>query len=81
MSTVTVKVRPKKNTSGFEGTVKLCGARPTKLQRKDGSTLFPTKSALKSPARAFGKRYGATVEYDEPAKKAAKKSVKTKTKK
>lgn len=83
MSTVTVKVKQttKQDTTGFEGTVQLQGTRPTKLVRKDGTTLFPTTSALKSSARAFAKRINATVEYDEPAKKAAKTSVKSKTSK
>lgn len=82
MSTVTVKVKQrttKEGTSGFEGTVDIQGAKPTKLVRKDGTTLFPTSSALKSSARAFGNRFGVEVQYDEPVKKAAKKSVKSQT--
>jgi hypothetical protein len=82
MSTFTVKVNQRttpQGTSGFEGTVELQGAKPTKLTRKDGTTLFPTTSALKASARAFGTRFGAEVQYDEPVKKAAKKSVKAQT--
>lgn len=81
MSTVTVKVKERTTTQGtrFEGTVEIQGAKPTKLTRKDGTTLFPTTSALKASARAFGTRIGAEVQYDEPVKKAAKKSVKSQT--
>ena len=81
MTTFTVKVKERSTTqgSGFEATVSLQGAKPTKLTRKDGTTLFPTTSALKASARAFGNRFGGTVEYDEPAKRAAKTSFKTET--
>jgi len=81
MSTVTVTVKQRTTEQGdrFEGTVALQGAKPTKLTRKDGTTLFPTTSALKSSARAFGQRLGLEVSYDEPVKQAAKKSVKSKT--
>lgn len=73
--TVTVKERSSKGqTTGFEGTVDVPGLRRTKLARKDGKTLFDTTGALKTTARAVGKRLGLTVEYTEwPPKKAAKK--------
>ena len=83
MSTVTVKVKQttSKQGTGFEGTVELQGTKPTKLTRKDGTTLFPTTSALKSSARAFAQRINAEVRYEEPVQKAAKKSVKSQTSK
>ena len=78
---VTVKPKTSKGNSGWEGTVALPGLKPTKLARKDGNTLFPTTGALKTVARSVGKRFNLDVEYTEPAKKAAKKSVKTATSK
>ena len=77
--TVTVKERSSKGqTTGFEGTVDVPGLRRTKLARKDGTTLFDTTGALKTTARAVGKRLGLTIEYaDFPTKKIAKKSKTT----
>ena len=79
---VTVRQRTSKGkTTGWEGTVALPGLKQTKLARKDGTTLFDTTGALKTVARGVGRRFGFAVEYTEPAKKAAKKSVKSATKK
>ena len=78
MTTLTVTVKERSSmgqTTGFEGTVDVPGLRRTKLARKDGTTLFDTTGALKTTARAVGKRLGLTVEYTEPPK-AAKKSKK-----
>lgn len=72
--TVTVNKRTNQGTSGFEGSVQLPGLKATKLARKDGSTLFPNLSALKSTARTAGKKLNLVVEYKEP--KAAKKTTK-----
>lgn len=74
---VTVKQTTVKGETGYTGTVTLPGLKATKLARKDGQTLFPTTSALKTVARSTAKRLGLTVEYTEPLKKAAKKSIKT----
>lgn len=79
MTTLTVTVKERSSngqTTGFEGTVDVPGLRRTKLTRKDGETLFNTTGALKTTARAVGKRLGLTVEYTEWPKKAAKKSNK-----
>lgn len=81
---LTVKVREatRNGMTGFEGTTTLPGLSRAKVAKvKDGTTLFPTTSALRTAARALGKRVFATVEFDEPVKKAAKKSVKAKVKK
>lgn len=80
MSTLKVKVRALKD-KGFEGTVEVPGLKTTKLARKDGTTVFTTRGALNSVARSLGKRLGATIKYDEPTAKAAKKSVKCASKK
>jgi len=70
---LTVNVR--QNKTGYEGTVQLSGLRETKLTRKDGSTTFPTSSAVKTVARSVGTRLGLEVSYAEPvAKKLAAKA-------
>lgn len=84
MSTTTLNVTVRQRTTkgkptGWEGTVALPGLKPTKLARKDGTTLFDTTGALKTVARGVGKRFGLQVEYTEPVAKAAKKSVKSAT--
>ena len=77
--TVEVKQKTSGETTGWEGRVAVPGTNATKLAKKDGLTLFPTRGALNSAARALGKRLGLDVEFAEPQKKAAKKSVKSKT--
>lgn len=72
----TLNVTVKETNGNYEGTVSISGLRNTKLVRKDGSTLFPTTSALKTTARGLATRLGLTVEYTA---KAAKKSIKNKT--
>jgi len=74
----TLNVTMKETNGNYEGTVCIPGLRSTKLVRKDGTTLFPTSSALKNTARGLATRLGLEVEYS--AKKAAKKSIKNKTK-
>ncbi len=79
---LTVEVKQKTSngeTTGWEGRVAVPGTNATKLAKKDGLTLFPTRGALNSTARALGKRLGLEVEFSEPQRKAAKKSVKSKT--
>lgn len=74
---VTVKQTAVKGETGFVGTVTLPGLKATKLSRKDGQTLFPTTSALKTVARSTAKRLGLEVVYTEPTAKKATKSTKT----
>ena len=79
---LTVEVRQKTSkgeTTGWEGRVAVPGTNATKLAKKDGCSLFPTRGSLNSVARALGKRLGLEVEFSEPQRKAAKKSVKSKT--
>ena len=68
---LTVNVRQGK--AGYEGTVQLPGLKSTKLVRKDGSTTFPSSSAVKTVARSVGANLGLEVSYAEPAKKLAAK--------
>jgi hypothetical protein len=73
-------VNVKQNKTGYEGTVQLSGLKETKLTRKDGSTNFPSSSAVKTVARSVGTRLGLEVSYTEPvAKKLAAKPKKAKS--
>ena len=78
---LTVKVSNRKTSTAewYEGTVSINGLKPTKLARRaDGSTQFPSKSALSTAARNLAKTLGfSDVEVNDgkPAQKiAAKKS-------
>lgn len=85
----TLSVKVANRTSGgeewYEGTVSISGLKPTKLARKsDGSTRFPTRSAVTGAARNLAKALGfSDVEVNDgskaaaPKKAAAKKSVKS----
>lgn len=59
MSNYTVTVREKRSNGksvGYEGIVSVPGLRPTKLTRKDGTTLFGTPSAISSSVRSLSSR-------------------------
>lgn len=76
-STVTVKEKRVKGTIvGFEGFVSFPGIKSTKLVRKDGTTVFSTRSALSASVRSLRKRTGLDFEAvtSTITKKAAKKS-------
>lgn len=84
-NTLSVRVSSRKNDQGssfFEGTVSIQGLKPTKLVKKsDGSSQFPTKSAVSGAARNLAKSLGFndvditdTTAPKQAAKKAAKKS-------
>jgi len=90
-NTLSVRVASRKSDAGdyYEGTVSIAGLKPTKLARRsDGSTQFPTKSAVSGAARNLAKSLGFTdVDVSDTSKtptaalkKAAKKSSSTKTK-
>lgn len=83
-NTLSVKVVGRKTDSGeyYEGTVSITGLKPTKLARRsDGSTQFPSKSAVSGAARNLAKALGfADVDVTDttvPKKVAAKTSAKT----
>jgi len=75
--------RTRKDATGWEGKVDFPGLNGAKVARKDGTTLFGTVGALTSAAKSLAKRVGSDLDLQQPATKAAKKSVKkaTKTKK
>lgn len=87
-NTLSVKVTSRKNgeDSTYEGTVSIVGLKPTKLVRKaDGSTQYPTKSAVSGAARNLAKALGyadidvvdTTVVATTTKKVAAKKAATT----
>jgi len=90
-NTLSVRVASRKSETGewYEGTVSITGLKPTKLARRsDGSTQFPTKSAVSGAARNLAKSLGFTdVDVSDGSKtattlkKAAKKSSVKTTKK
>lgn len=75
-NTLSVRLATRKTSEGevYEGTVSIEGAKPTKLVRKaDGSTQFPSRSAVAGSARNFAKRYGySDVNFIDPTATAAK---------
>lgn len=85
-NTLSVRLSSRKTAEGdvYEGTVSLEGGTPFKLVRRaDGSTRFPTRSAVLGSARNFAKKLGFSdvnvADASAPAqktatKKAAKKS-------
>lgn len=88
-NTLSVKLASRKSgeASWYEGTVSIVGLKPTKLARRsDGSTQFPTKSAVSGAARNLAKSLGfSDVDVADgsvaakPAKSAAKKTASKKS--
>jgi len=88
-NTLSVKLAARKSgeASWYEGTVSIVGLKPTKLARRsDGSTQFPTKSAVSGAARNLAKSLGfedvdlsdgsvAAPKVAKTVKSAAKKSA------
>lgn len=82
MATLTVTVKQKTAKTGetsLEGSFQLPSSTTTKLSRKDGKTQFPNRASLNQAAKRVATALGWELAYEEPAKKAAKKSVKTAT--
>ena len=75
-NTLSVKVSSRKSDAGdyYEGTVSIAGLKPTKLARRsDGSTQFPTKSAVSGAARNLAKSLGFTdVDVSDTTKAVTK---------
>lgn len=84
-NTLSVRVASRKSDTGdyFEGTVSIAGLKPTKLARRsDGSTQFPTKSAVSGAARNLAKALGFTdVDVSDSSKTAATPAAATTLKK
>lgn len=78
---LSVTVTNRKTSTGefYEGTVSIEGLKPTKLARRsDGSTMFPTKSALSGAARNLAKSLGfSDVNVSDSSKTVAAKKTKT----
>lgn len=84
-NTLSVKLASRKSgeSSWYEGTVSIAGLKPTKLARRsDGSTQFPTKSAVSGAARNLAKSLGfSDVELADSAAAAKKSATKSASKK
>lgn len=72
---VTVKQSTAKGETSLEGTYQLPGSSVTKLAKKDGTTKFQNRATLNQTARRVATALGWELQYEEPLKKAAKKSV------
>lgn len=81
-NTLSVRLTRRKTSTGdmYEGTVAIANVRPTKLVRKaDGTTHFPTRSAVCASARNVAKSLGYSdvniVDASQPAQTVAKKAA------
>lgn len=83
-NTLSVRLASRKTEAGeyFEGTVSIAGLKPTKLARRsDGSTQFPTRSAVSGAARNLAKSLGfADVEVNDASKPVKAQAAKAKAK-
>ena len=77
--TVTVKQKTSKDQTTLEGSYQLPGSTVAKLAKKDGTTQFQNRATLNQTAKKVATTLGWELKFAEPAKKAAKKSVKSKT--
>lgn len=75
---VKVSERQEGTQTWYEGTVSICGLKPTKLARKsDGSTRFATRSSITGAARTLATSLGyqGVASPEQPKRVAAKKSA------
>lgn len=75
---VKVSERQEGTQTWYEGTVSICGLKPTKLARKsDGSTKFATRSSVTGAARTLATSLGyqGVAAPEQPKRVAAKKSA------
>jgi hypothetical protein len=64
-SNSTLKCRVRKNGEGYEGTVFMSGLKPTKLVKKDETSIYTNKSGVTSAAKAMANRLGLTLEVED----------------
>lgn len=80
MSTQVLKCRVRKHGDGFEGTVFVSGLKPSKLTKKDESTVYANRSGVASAAKALAERFGLTLEVEDTTSTSSKaKKTKSKT--
>lgn len=65
-----LKCRVRKSGTGYEGTVSVPGLKPTKLCKRDESTVYANTSGVQSAAKALAERLGFALEVDQTAPKA-----------
>lgn len=82
MNQSTLKCRVRKSGEGYEGTVFMTGLKPTKLVKKDETSIYSKVSGVTSAAKALADRLGWTLEVEEIGSKTASstKSAKSSTK-
>ena len=71
----TLKCRVRKSGDGYEGTVFVNGLKPTKLMKKDETSIYSNVSGVTSAAKALATRLGWNLEVEEVGSKAATKSA------
>lgn len=73
MNSSILKCRVRKTGEGYEGTIYVCGLKPTKLIKKDETSVYANVSGVRAAARAMADRFGMTLEVDAPAAQTTKK--------
>ena len=76
---VTVKEATSKGRKGYTATVSGTKLKNNKVATKTGTTFFTNLGTLKATANALVSKQGFVASYVLPTKKAAKKSVKSRT--
>lgn len=64
MSETVLRCRVRKSGEGFEGTVHVPGLKPTKLVKKDETSVYSTQKSLVASARNLATRLNATLEVE-----------------
>lgn len=65
MTQTTMRCRVRKTGSGFEGTVYVPGLKPTKLVKKDDTSIYANRSGVASAAKTVASRLGVTLEVED----------------
>lgn len=65
MTQTTMRCRVRKTGRGFEGTVYVPGLKPTKLVKKDDTSIYANKSGVATAAKTVANRLGITLEVED----------------
>lgn len=60
-----LRCRVRKSGDGYEGTVYVSGMKPSKLTKRDETTIYANRSGVASAAKALAERFGLTLEVED----------------
>lgn len=79
MNESVLRCRVRKSGDGYEGTVYVSGIKPSKLTKRDESTVYANRSGVSTAAKALAERLGLTLEVEDTSPTTTKSKKTTAT--